>query len=128
MKKVTDITYFNNQKLDFYLPENESFKTIIYFHGGGMVEGNKWDAWTLGEHFSSKGICLVSVEYSLYPNAKFPQYLIEAAHAVKYVFDHIKEYGGSTNDIYISGQSAGAWLTLMLCFTDEYLKSAGVAK
>ena len=128
MKKVTDITYFNNQKLDFYLPENEGFKTIIYFHGGGMVEGNKWDAWTLGEHFSSKGICLVSVEYSLYPNAKFPQYLIEAAHAVKYVFDHIKEYGGSTNDIYISGQSAGAWLTLMLCFNDEYLKSAGVDK
>lgn len=128
MEKVTDITYYKDKKLDFYLPDGKDFKTIVYFHGGGMVEGTKWDAWTLGEHFSSKGICLVSVDYSLYPNAKFPEYLVEAANAVKYVFDHIKEYGGSIEDIYVCGQSAGAWITLMLCFNEEYLKAVGVDK
>lgn len=128
MKKVTDIIYFKDKKLDFYLPDGKDFKTIVYFHGGGMVEGTKWDAWTLGEHFSAKGVCLVSVEYSLYPNAKFPDYLYEAAEAVKYVFDHIEDYGGSKDNIYISGQSAGAWLTLMLCFNDVYLESVGVDK
>lgn len=27
--------------LDVYLPETEKYGTIIYFHGGGLVSGNR---------------------------------------------------------------------------------------
>ena len=125
MKDIYNISYSSKHKLDIYLPNNKNFKTIICFHGGGFVEGEKGWCYDLGHHFAAKGFCLVSPDYSLYPNAKFPDYLEDAALAIKYVFDHIKEYGGN-GEIYIAGNSAGAWLTLMLCFNEDYLLKVGI--
>src|SRR3712207_9351099 len=35
--------------------------------------------------------------------------------------NHIKDYGGSSDQLYVSGQSAGGYLTLMLCLDKSYL-------
>lgn len=125
MKTISNIPYLNDLCLDIHLPEQKNFKTIVHFHGGGLVEGDKTDPYPLFEVLVSLGYCVVSVNYSMYPNVKFPQYLFEAAAAVKYVKENIFSYGG-TSDIYVGGQSAGAWIALMLCFNHEYLDSVGV--
>ena len=39
---------------------------------------------------------------------------------------HIKEYGGDPSKVYISGHSAGGYLTLMLCLDKDYLGKFGV--
>lgn len=125
MKIIKDITYYENVKLDIYTPDKPGFKTIINYHGGGFVEGDKEYTKYLADQFVEKGYAFVAVNYTMYPHAKFPQYLIEGAHSIKYVLEHIKEYGGN-GEVYVSGQSAGAWLTLMLCLNKEYLDNAGV--
>lgn len=127
MTKKLNLNYSNNLYLDVYLPINDNYKTIIYFHGGGLCSGDKTDPQYLNiaEQFVNNGYCFVSVNYSLYPAAKFPIYICDCANAIKYVFNNVKTWGGS-EDIYVAGQSAGAWIALMLCCNKEYLINIGV--
>ena len=125
MKKDFNHNYYKNQYLDLFLPEKEEFFTIIHFHGGGLVEGDKGDTHQYCEHLANQGFAVATANYSLMPQAKFPEFLYEAANAVKYVIDNISKYGKSKGFI-ISGQSAGAWIALMLCFNKEYLNSVGI--
>lgn len=111
--------------MDSFFPDKEEFFTIIHFHGGGLVEGDKGDTHTFCEHLTNKGFAVFTANYSLLQEAKFPTMLEDAAQAVKYVFSNVSKYGKS-NGFIISGQSAGAWITLMLCFNKKYLEDAGV--
>ncbi len=111
--------------MDLFLPDQEEFFTIVHFHGGGLVEGDKGDTHQLCEHFTKLGFAVATANYHLIPNVKFPEFLYEATKAVRYVIDNISQYGKSKG-ILISGQSAGAWITLMLCFNKEYLESVNI--
>lgn len=125
MKKVFNVNFYEDLYLDMFIPDREAFYVIVHFHGGGLVEGDKGDTHEYCEHLANKGFAVATANYSLYPDAKFPEYLYEAAYAVKYVMDHINKYGRCRGFI-ISGQSAGAYITLMLCLNKEYLDFARV--
>lgn len=125
VKSVKNINYFNDLYMDLFLPEQEEFYTIIHFHGGGLVEGDKGDTHQYCEHLANLGFAVATANYSLMPTARFPEYLYDAAQAVKYVMDNISKYGKCKGFI-ISGQSAGAWITLMLCFNTKYLESVNI--
>ncbi|MST85581.1 alpha/beta hydrolase [Hallella mizrahii] len=111
-------------KLDIYYPtdSNRPFKTIVWFHGGGLTEGHK----DIPGDLKNQGVAVVAPNYRLYPRAHNPQYTEDAAEAVAWVVKHIKEYGGDPGKVYISGHSAGGYLTLMLCFDKDYLGKFGV--
>ena len=125
MKSVKNINFHKDLYMDLFLPVQEEFFTIVHFHGGGLVEGDKGDTHQLCEHLANKGFAVATANYSLYPNAKFPDYIKDAAKAIRYVMDNIKQYGKPKGFI-VSGQSAGAYLTLMLCLNPHYLKEVGV--
>lgn len=128
MRTYLEIPYLGNhsemQQLDMYLPEQSGFKTIVWFHGGGLESGGRKPA-IYAEPFVEKGYGFVSVEYRMYPDAKFPEFIEDGAASVAYVLNHIKEYGGD-GTVYISGESAGAYMTMMLCMDHRYLESVGV--
>ena len=126
MKTIRDICYYQDQKLDVFVPEGKISKVFVHFHGGGIVSGDKSDVEDLVMHLVNQGFLVFNVNYSLYPNTKFPEFLYEAAHAVKYAFEHANEYGTSA-EIYLSGQSAGAYIIMMLCMNKEYLESVGLS-
>lgn len=128
MKVIKNIEYCNGQHLDIYFPEQKPFKTMIYFHGGGICSGNKDDETCvdLMTHLAKKGFMMVNVNYSLYPATKFPLFIEECAQSVKYVFEHASEYDINTKEIYISGQSAGAYIIMMLCLNSKYLNDLGI--
>lgn len=106
--------------MDIFLPDQESFYTIVYFHGGGLIEGDKGDTYQFCEHLAKAGFMVATCTYSLLPNNRFPSFINDAAQAVKYVANNVNQYGRSKG-IIISGQSAGAYLTLMLCLNNKYL-------
>ena len=93
MKVLNNYIYFNNQELDFYKPSLDGFKTVVYFHGGGIVDGDKNEE-RLIKAVLEKGYGIISVNYSMYPKAKFPDYIIDAANAVKFAIENVKKYGG----------------------------------
>ena len=105
-------------KLDVYYPtDKKDFATIVWFHGGGITGGNK----EIPEQLTNKGYAVVGVGYRLSPKAKAPAYIEDAAAAVAWVFQHIKEYGGSDKLIFISGHSAGGYLGMMVTLDKKYL-------
>lgn len=105
--------------LDIYYPENgKGFSTIVWFHGGGLTSGDK-KALPVG--ITRDGAAIVSVNYRLDPKVKCPKYLEDAATAVAWVFNNIKSYGGDTDLIFVTGHSAGAYLTIMLGLDKKWL-------
>ena len=125
MKSVKNINFHKNLYMDLFLPNQEEFFTIIHFHGGGLIEGDKGDTHKFCEHLTNIGFAVATANYSLLTEKRFPGFLYDAAEAVKYLKEHISEYGKSKGFI-VSGQSAGAYITLMLCFNREYLNSVGI--
>ena len=113
------------QLLDWYLPEEDGFDTILWFHGGGMEAGSRKDGDQLARHAVQAGYAFVSAEYSMYPFARYPEFVTDAAQAAAHVQKRLPGLGGSGRMI-ITGQSAGAYLTMLLCLNPAYLRNAGV--
>ena len=110
-------------RLDLYYPAGEeAFQTLVWFHGGGLQEGEKY----IPEQLFRKGIAVVAVNYRLSPKAQSPAYLQDAAEAVAWTFRHISEYGGDPSRIYVSGHSAGGYLTLMLALDKRWLAAEDI--
>jgi len=104
--------------LDIYYPkEGKCLGTIIWFHGGGLNVGRK----EIPSALKDRGYAVVGVDYRLSPKVKAPAYIEDAAAATAWVFNHIKEFGGDPNSIFISGHSAGGYLTLMITLDKSYL-------
>ena len=129
-KTETTITYYNEDTMkgdkymqemcvfDFYYPTNiKNFSTIVWFHGGGLTGGKR----QIPEFLKEKGIAVIGVEYRLSPNIKAVDCIKDAAAATAWAFKNIEKYGGSTSLIFVSGMSAGGYLTYMVGLDKKYL-------
>lgn len=104
--------------LDIYYPKYvKNFATVIWFHGGGLTGGHR----EIPEQLKNKGFAVIGVGYRFSPKVKAPAYVEDAAAATAWVFNHIKEYGGSDKLIFLSGHSAGGYLDLMITLNKKYL-------
>lgn len=132
-KTVNDISYVSKDetdsyrvsrcKLDLYYPEaSKPFPTIVWFHGGGLTAGNK----SIPKELKNQGVAVVSVNYRLSPEAKAPAYIDDAAAAVAWTFENIENYGGSGNQIFVSGHSAGGYLASMIGLDKKWLEKYGI--
>ena len=109
-------------KLDLYLPDGKKdFPTVIWFHGGGLENGDKSSAKKLGRVLAADGIALASVNYRLSPKVKFPLYIEDAAAGAAWVLKQIAAHRGDRSRVFVSGHSAGGYLTLMLGMDERYL-------
>jgi len=109
--------------LDVYYPNNiKGFPTIVWFHDGGLTGCNK----EIPEQLREKGFCIVGVNYHLSPKVKSQVYINDAAAEIKWVFENISKFGGDTSLIFISGFSAGGYLSLMLGVDKTYLSKYNI--
>lgn len=124
MKERLNIPYGESEYhlLNLYLPEGTFDDLLIWFHGGGLESGDR-TSLLFAEELTAAGVAIASVEYRLYPNARFPEFIEDCARGVRFILDHIpaKRY-------FISGQSAGAYIALMLAFDRQYLNAAGIGR
>ncbi len=110
------------QTLDIYFPDKESFPAFVYFHGGGIVAGDKEGRHSevLPKYFTERGIAFISANYRMYPNADYPNFVRDAAAAVAWVKKNLPEKGGN-GKLFVGGSSAGGYLSMMLCFDRKHL-------
>ena len=127
MKSFTDICYCEEHKqyLDIYLPECKNFSVFVYFHGGGLEEGDKAHQQVLYKFLTDHGVAVVAPNYRMYPTAHYPDFLVDGAKAVSWTFENINTYGNATK-IYVGGSSAGGYMSQMLCFDDSWLSAHGI--
>jgi len=126
-----DITYCVVEgvklKMDVYYPaiNNGLFPVTMYVHGGGWRTGNK--AVGTGQAdipgLQNAGFLVVSVNYRLAPEYKFPAMIEDVKCAVRSLRAHASQYNLDPERIGVWGTSAGGHLVAMLGTTDE---SAGL--
>jgi acetyl esterase/lipase len=110
-------------RLDIYYPtDTKDFATVVWFHGGGLTGGKKF----IPDQLKSQSLAVVAVNYRLYPKVKCPVYIEDAAASVAWTFKNIQAYGGDPNRIYVSGHSAGGYLTSMVGLEKRYLARYGI--
>jgi len=130
MRKFVDIPYAGNdhpmQMLDLYLPNTDEFPVFVYFHGGGLENGSRRDGRVMDDYLLTHGVAVAEVEYRMYPTARYPDFVEDAAAAVAWVCRHIGEYG-RCRGVYVGGSSAGGYLSMMLCFDNRWLAPYGLA-
>ena len=87
--------------------------TLVYFHGGGWVWASIDTHDRLVREYAAAGdVNVVSVDYALSPEAKFPQALLECAAAVRHVAQFGAELGLDAKRLLVGGDSAGGNLAL----------------
>lgn len=107
--------------VDIFAPEGVPCRaTIVWLHGGGIENGSRKGVEEVAAALCACGVAVVSAEYRLFPEAKYPEFLMDAAEAVRWTFDHAAVYGLSES-ILLGGSSAGSYITMMLCFDRQYL-------
>jgi len=99
-----------------YAPEGSGpFPVLVYFHGGG---------WVIGSIETSDGPCrsltnaagcvVVSVEYRLAPEDKFPAAPEDCYAVTRYVAEHAAEFNADPGRLAVGGDSAGGNLAAVV--------------
>jgi len=88
---------------------------VVFFHGGGFV------VCTLETHdpycralATEAAVMVVSVDYRLAPEHKFPAGVEDCLAATEWVLEHVGELGGDSGRVFVAGDSAGATLATVV--------------
>ena len=88
---------------------------LIYFHGGGWVFGNLDTHDALCRSIAKEsGAVVISVDYRLSPEAKFPAAVDDSYAATKWVVANADRLGIDASRIAVGGDSAGANLATVI--------------
>ncbi len=95
------------QVLDVYSPPGAKGRPVVFWiHGGGWQTGDKSDVQLKPRAFVDKGFVFVSTNYRLLPAVDMATIVGDVAKSVRWVHDHIGEYGGDPNRLLVMGHSA----------------------
>jgi acetyl esterase len=106
---VADETIAGGIPVRVYRPEASGrLPTVVFLHGGG---------WVIGDLDTYEGVCrllckdvgavVVSVDYRLAPEHRFPAAVEDSWSALGWVAEHIADYGGDRARLAVAGDSAG---------------------
>lgn len=102
-------------KLDLYLPKNRTnpTPTLILFHGGGWVDGQKERNVLFLLPYLAMGWSAVNVEYRTGHQSPAPAAVEDARCALRWVNYHAREYSLDPSKFVLTGTSAGGHLSLI---------------
>ncbi len=120
VERVADLSYGpagRRNMLDVWRPRGATTQrpVLLQIHGGGWVVGSKEvQARPLMMHLAAAGWVCVPITYRLSPRATFPAHLDDCRLALRWVREHIAEYGGDPSRIVVTGGSAGGHLAALV--------------
>jgi acetyl esterase/lipase len=124
VERTRDVVYTQGpgyrMKLDVYRHRGRPARcpVLMQVHGGAWVVGTKNEqGLPLMLELASRGWVCVSVDYRLSPRATFPEPLIDLKHALRWIREHVGEYGGDPDFVVVTGGSAGGHLASLVALT-----------
>jgi acetyl esterase len=102
--------------LHVYTPLGDGpFPVLMYYHGGGFVIANS-KTYESSIRALAKGAnaIVVAVDYHQAPEYPYPAAVDDAVIAYKWVLEHAQEFNGDSNNVAVSGESAGGNLAAVL--------------
>ena len=139
-----DITYGtqNNSPLKFDVWQRKDAKTpsptLIYYHGGGWIFGDRTGATLLFLPYLEMGWNVINVEYRMASSSPAPAAVEDCRCALRWAIRNARQYNVDTDRIVLSGHSAGGHLSLISgmlpegtgldnnCYGDEKLRVAAI--
>ena len=90
---------------------------MVYYHMGGFVIGNLETCNTFCSILAEDAhAIIVSVDYRLAPENKFPAFVDDALHAYDYISENRRDFGiTSFQPLAVGGDSAGGMLSAVVC-------------
>lgn len=116
-----DFIYCNNQA-ENAAEKNEKKPLIVYVHGGGWAVGSKEARRGMLSLFALQGFFVVSLNYTLCPEAEQYQQIKEIYAGIEFAFSKSEKFGFSDSDVFLCGDSAGAHLVCFACVAKENVK------
>lgn len=101
-------------KADVYRPTRTEgpVPTVIFFHGGGWIRGNKEGPVLHVMPYIAMGFAVMNVEYRVAPIAKAPAAVQDGRCALRWVYQNAERMGFDTTRVIVTGHSAGGHLAL----------------
>ena len=116
---IKDINYLDDNNLyhtlDIMYPENigknEKLPVIIDIHGGGWMYATK----DLNENYCrslcDRGYVVFNISYRLVPDVNVNEQIKDVMSALKWISENIKDYPCDSDNIMLTGDSAGGMLS-----------------
>ena len=117
-----DLSYINDElrghKLDIYTnPVKQNGITLFYVHGGGYVYGWKEAHRVFISWFVERGFSVVAINYRLGQkdgSISIMDQVKDALAALNFIEENKNYYGLKTDNLFLTGDSAGGHICLML--------------
>ena len=99
-----------------YLQNSQPSPILLFFHGGGWVQGSLETHDSICRHLAIySGGLVIAVDYALAPEHKFPAAVNDSLAAFAWVKDHATELNVDPSRIAVGGDSSGGNLSAVLC-------------
>ncbi|MBQ4351592.1 MAG: alpha/beta hydrolase [Clostridia bacterium] len=110
-------------RLDYYPAEcPDASPLFVFFHGGGLESGDRGNGSDpVFTELARRGISVATADYRMYPAARFPDFVTDAARCAAWCKEHLPYRG-----LVVGGSSAGGYLSMMLALAGEYLAVWGI--
>ena len=112
---VTNVTA-DGVPVRIYRPRGDGpFPVAMMFHGGGWVIGDLTSADCQSRELcNGAGVLVISVDYRLAPEHRFPAAADDCYNATVWAAAHAAEFGGDASRLAVTGDSAGGNLAAVV--------------
>jgi acetyl esterase len=115
LREVRDVVAGGVSSRLYHPAASTSIGLVVYFHGGGWVVGDLETHDHICRTMAvNTGHAVLSVDYRLAPEHKFPAAVDDAIAATKWAYDNASELGVDAARLAVAGDSAGANLAAVV--------------
>jgi acetyl esterase/lipase len=108
-------------RADAYIPNGAGpFPAILYIHGGGWINGDRYQMIKLIKDLANQGYLAFSIDYDVDP-VHYPASFNESLAALRYMRDHAADLNIDPARIAVAGSSAGGELAALVALNPEGL-------
>ena len=114
---------YGNDKDQYFLYYEPAYpisdKVVFWIHGGGWNAGDPKFFDYVGQNMARAGYRFVSIGYRLSPKNKYPVQLEDVCCAYNAAIRYLRDKGIDTSRTVVSGPSAGAHLSSIMCYSKD---------
>lgn len=125
----SDIAYGDDiyQHIALFAPDQPAGPVFAYIHGGRWSYGYKESAAFMAPAFNAAGILFASIGHRLYPD-RYDAGFADVARAIAWLANHVADYGGDSQAIFVGGHSSGGHYAAQLAVTRDWQARQGVSR
>ncbi|MGG5807894.1 alpha/beta hydrolase [Falsiroseomonas sp. CW058] len=116
-------------RLDLTLPAGVTAATplVVFIYGGSWRMGERADYAFVARALAARGIAVAVPDYRLWPEARWPDFIEDAATATAWLRSGAgRAAGAPSGPVFVMGHSAGGFIAAALALDPRWLGAAGL--